>query len=127
MLKFTVLISALLLLAGCGAGTAQANYRHISQEEAASIMESESDYVILDVRTPEEFAAGHIPGAINVANETIGRTEIPELPQKDQKILVYCRSGHRSRLASGKLAALGYTNLLEFGGINTWTGPVVTD
>ncbi len=127
MLKLTALISALLLLAGCGASQGEAGYRRISQEEAVSIMESEEDYLILDVRTPEEFAAGHIPGAINIPNETIGTEEIPALARKDQTILVYCRSGNRSRQACDKLAALGYTNLLEFGGINTWTGPVVTD
>lgn len=127
MFKFAVLISAMLLLVGCGAAPEKEGYRRISQEEAASVMETEEDFLILDVRTPEEFAAGHIPGAINIPNETIGTEEIPDLSRKDQKILVYCRSGNRSRQACGKLAKLGYTNLLEFGGINTWTGPVVTD
>ena len=82
--------------------------------------------VLLDVRTPEEFADKHIPGAINIPNETIGTAEIPELPDQDQLILVYCRSGNRSKQASEKLAALGYTNVVEFGGINDWPGETVT-
>ena len=76
------------------------------------MMEKESGYIILDVRTKEEFAQKHIPGAINIPNEAIGAAEIPELPNKDQMILVYCRSGNRSKQASKKLAALGYTNSL---------------
>ena len=93
--------------------------------EAITMMEEETGYIILDVRTPEEFAEKHIPGAINVANETIGTDEIPELPDKDQLILVYCRSGNRSKQASEKLVALGYTNIVEFGGINDWPGEIV--
>ena len=90
------------------------------------MMEEGSGYIILDVRTPEEFAEKHIPGAINVANETIGTDEIPELPDKDQLILVYCRSGNRSKQASEKLVKLGYTNIVEIGGINSWPGETVT-
>jgi rhodanese-related sulfurtransferase len=93
-------------------------------EEAVQMMEDESGYVILDVRRPDEYAAGHIPGAINVANETIGTAEIPELPDKDQLILVYCRSGRRSKEASEKLVKLGYTNIVEFGGILDWKGEI---
>ena len=88
------------------------------------MMENESGYVILDVRRPDEYAAGHIPGAINVANETIGTAEIPELPDKDQLILVYCRSGRRSKEAAEKLVKLGYTNIVEFGGILDWKGEI---
>ena len=91
------------------------------------MMAEKSDYIILDVRTPEEFSDKHIPGAINVANETIGTGEIPELPDKEQLILVYCRSGNRSKQASEKLAQLGYTNVVEFGGINDWPGETVSD
>ena len=83
--------------------------------------------MIIDARTEEEFAAGHIPNAINIPNETIGTTEIPELTNKDQLILVYCRSGNRSKQASKKLVALGYTNIVEFGGIKSWPGEIVTD
>lgn len=101
-------------------------YRQISMEEAVIMMREESDYIILDVRRSDEFAEGHIPNAINVANETIGTVEIPELPDKDQLIMVYCRSGRRSKEAAKKLVALGYTNIVEFGGILDWTGDVET-
>ena len=102
-------------------------YRQISMDEAVIMMQAESDYIILDVRRSDEFAAGHIPNAINVANEDIGTAEIPELPDKSQLIMVYCRSGRRSKEASEKLVALGYTNIVEFGGILDWTGEVVTE
>ncbi len=88
------------------------------------MMETESDYIILDVRRPDEFAAGHIPNAVNIPNESIGDAEIAELPDKDQLILVYCRSGNRSKQASEKLVKLGYTNIVEFGGINDWQGEI---
>ena len=91
-----------------------------------SMMEEKNDYIILDVRTPEEFAEKHIPDAINIPNETIGTEEIPELPDKEQLILVYCRSGNRSKQASEKLVRLGYTNIVEFGGINDWPGETVS-
>ena len=102
-------------------------YRQISMDEAVVMMAQESEYIILDVRRPDEFAAGHIPNAINVANEIIGTAEIPELPDKDQLIMVYCRSGRRSKEASEKLVQLGYTNIVEFGGILDWTGGIVTE
>ena len=89
-------------------------------------MEEEEDYLILYVRTPEEYEEAHIPEAVNVPNETIGTEEIPELPDKEQLIFVYCRSGNRSKQASQKLADLGYTNIIEFGGINDWNGDTVT-
>ena len=116
-----------LLLVGCAAPAEETTYRQVNMDEAITMMEEGSGYIILDVRTPEEFAEKHIPGAINVANETIGTDEIPELPDKDQLILVYCRSGNRSKQASEKLAALGYTNIVEFGGINDWPGETVTE
>ena len=100
-------------------------YRQISVDEAIPMMAQETGYIILDVRRPDEFAEGHIPNAINVANETIGTAEIPELPDKDQLIMVYCRSGRRSKEAADKLVKLGYTNIVEFGGILDWTGEVV--
>ena len=102
-------------------------YIQISMSEAVSMMEQETDYIILDVRTAEEFAEKHIPDAINIPNEVIGTEEIPELPDKEQLILVYCRSGNRSKQASEKLAALGYTNVYEFGGIRDWTGETVSE
>ena len=127
MKKLIPILLAMVLLTGCAAPTADTpDYRQINMQEAITMMEEESDYIILDVRTPEEFSEKHIPGAINVPNETIGSEEIPELPDKDQLILVYCRSGNRSKQASDKLAALGYTNIVEFGGINDWPGEVVT-
>ena len=91
------------------------------------MMEKESGYIILDVRTQEEFEEKHIVGAINIPNEAIGSDDIPELPDKDQLIFVYCRSGNRSKQASEKLAKLGYTNIIEFGGINSWTGATVSE
>ena len=112
---------ALLILLPLASATA-AGYRRVSQEEAMRIMEKESGYVILDVRTPSEYSEKHIKGAINIPNETIGKKEIPELPDRSQLILVYCRSGNRSRQASAKLASKGYTNVVEFGGIMTWKG-----
>lgn len=125
--------AALLLLTGCGgrgeadqAQTTEATYRQISQEEAAEIMKKQEDFLLLDVRTQAEFEDRHIPGAICIPNETIGTGEIPELSDKNQRILVYCRSGNRSKQAAEKLARLGYTNVLEFGGINTWTGETVS-
>ena len=101
-------------------------YRQITMKEAVDIMEQESNYIILDVRRPDEFSEGHIPNAINVPNENIGNTEISELPNKEQLILVYCRSGRRSKEASQKLFKLGYTNIVEFGGIIDWKGEIVS-
>ena len=125
--------AALLLLTGCGgrgeadqAQATEATYRQISQEEAAEIMNTQGDFLLLDVRTQAEFEDRHIPGAICIPTETIGTGEIPELSDKNQRILVYCRSGNRSKQAAEKLARLGYTNVLEFGGINTWTGETVS-
>lgn len=89
-------------------------------------MERESGYIILDVRRPDEYAAGHIPNAINVANESISTDEIPELPDQNQLIPVYCRSGRRSKEAAEKLTVLGYTNIVEFGGIPDWIGNIET-
>ena len=116
------------ILTGCAASAEQKNsFRQVSMDEAISMMEKESNYIILDVRTPEEFSEKHIPNAINIPNETIGTEEIPDLRDKDQLILVYCRSGNRSRQASEKLAKLGYTNIVEFGGINDWTVETVSE
>lgn len=120
-------LAALLLLTGCGAGEKSAgSYRQVRTEEAVAIMAEETDYIILDVRTQAEYAQAHIPGAVCVPNETIGSEEIPELPDKEQLILVYCRSGNRSKQASEKLVQLGYTNIVEFGGLNSWTGETVS-
>ena len=93
-------------------------------EEAKEVFATSGNYIILDVRRTDEFAEGHIPGAINVANEDIGAEQPAELPDLDQVIFVYCRSGRRSKEASAKLAALGYTNIYEFGGILDWDGEI---
>lgn len=102
-------------------------YVSITMEDAKELFKTPGDYIILDVRRPDEFAEGHIPGAINVANEDIGTQQPKELPDLDKLIYVYCRSGRRSKEASSKLVAMGYTNIIEFGGIIDWTGEVVKD
>lgn len=127
MKKLILILLFILMLTGCaGAGTQADSCRQIGMDEAVTMMEQESGYIILDVRTPEEFAEAHIPNAINVPNESIGTDDIPELPDKDQLIMVYCRSGRRSKEASAKLVKLGYTNIVEFGGIIDWKGETVS-
>lgn len=131
-----MLVLSLAVLAGCSKGgsesaestTAKAgSYHQISQDEAKEMMKADDDHIIVDVRTQEEYATGHIPDAICIPNESIGSAQPEELPDLDQVILVYCRSGNRSKQASEKLAEIGYTNVYEFGGIIDWTGDVVTD
>ena len=132
LLPTVIALTAVLIFTGCGSSaddkTAgdKKTYRQVSPEEAAAMMEEETDYIILDVRTQEEYETAHIPGAICIPNETIGTEDIPELPDKEQLILVYCRSGNRSKQASEKLVNQGYTNIVEFGGINSWTGETVS-
>ena len=132
LLPAVIALTAVLILTGCGSSADdktvgdKKTYRQVSPEEAAAMMEEETDYIILDVRTQEEYETAHISGAICIPNETIGTGDIPELPDKDQLILVYCRSGNRSKQASEKLAKQGYTNIVEFGGINSWTGKTVS-
>ncbi|MBR6635370.1 MAG: lipoprotein [Clostridia bacterium] len=127
MKKLIPFLLAVLLLSGCTVPEKEADsYRQINMDEAVALMQEESGYIILDVRRPDEFAEKHIPGAVNIPNETIGTAEIYALPDKDQLILVYCRSGNRSKQASEKLVALGYTNVVEFGGIIDWTGETAT-
>ena len=99
-------------------------FSQITMDEAKEIFETPGDYIILDVRRADEYAVGHIPGAINVANESINDTCPEELPDMNQTIYVYCRSGNRSKQASEKLVSLGYTNIIEFGGILDWTGEI---
>ena len=126
MKKIIPFLMSLLLLVGCASQSKESTYRQITMEEAVTMMQEESGYIILDVRTAEEYSEKHIPGAINIPNETIGDQDIPELPDKDQLILIYCRSGNRSKQAADKLVKLGYTNIVEFGGINDWTGETVS-
>ncbi len=102
-------------------------YAQISQDEAKLMMQNDDGHVIVDVRRADEYAKGHIPGAILIPNEEIGTEEPGELPDKNQIILLYCRTGRRSREAAQKLADMGYVNVYEFGGILDWTGDIVTD
>lgn len=108
-------------------GDGKMEYEQITQKEAKRLMDTEKDYIILDVRTQAEYDEGHIKGAICVPNESIKDEEPRELKDKDQLILIYCRSGNRSKQAAGKLVAMGYTNIKEFGGINTWEYETVGD
>ena len=105
-------------------GQQEVSYEQIGMKEAKRLMAEEVGYVILDVRTKTEYAQGHIPGAVCVPNESIGEEMPAELPEKEQLILVYCRSGNRSKQAAVKLAELGYTNIKEFGGITDWDGDI---
>lgn len=120
-----LLLVLVIMLAGCGksdADTQNNTYEKITMSEGLARMESDENYILLDVRRADEFEAGHIPGAVNLPNEEIGTEEIPSLPDKAQTIYIYCRSGNRSKQAADKLLALGYTNIIEFGGIIDYTG-----
>lgn len=113
----------ILCLLFCAAGCSdETGYVHISQDKAAEIMDNNPDCIILDMRTQEEYDEEHIKGAICIPVDSIGEDVTSLLPDKNAVLLVYCRSGNRSRQASEKLAALGYTSVYEFGGINTWSG-----
>ena len=106
--------------------SAAAAYQQITQEKAKEMMQADDGHIIVDVHRQEEYDSGHIPGAILIPNESIGTEQPKELPDLDQVILIYCRSGRRSKEASQKLADMGYTHIYEFGGIIDWTGEVVT-
>jgi rhodanese-related sulfurtransferase len=116
----TVILLTMMVLTGCAQEAEKAVYRNITPEEAKTVMDAETGYVILDVRTEEEYDQGHIPGAILIPHEEIGEKAEEALTDKDQLILVYCRSGRRSKIAAEILVELGYTNILEFGGIIDW-------
>ena len=123
MKKLIFLLLAVILLTACGQDKENdqgAVYVNITAEEAKQIMDSEEGYIILDVRTQEEYDEGHIPGAIVISHEEIAEKAEEVLTDKDQLILVYCRSGRRSKIAAEALAELGYTNIKEFGGIIDW-------
>ena len=136
MWMFIVLVVlGALLFAGCsgkkpaeppvdGDGM-ERTYTQIDQDTAVMMMENEKDYVILDVRRYDEYEEGHIPGAICIPNERIGSTKLDQLPDLDQMILVYCRSGNRSKQAAEKLVKIGYSKIYEFGGILDWKGETV--
>lgn len=131
----TLVLVVLLLAVGWGLKSCQtptsevkeAGYTQIPQDLAKEMMRADDSLVVVDVRTQEEFDGGHIPGAICVPNESIVDAQPEELPDLEQTILVYCRSGRRSKEAAQKLADMGYTNVYEFGGIIDWTGEVVTE
>ena len=125
--RFIIFFAALCLLSGCGGqGSTQeetvvAAFQQISQEEAKTIMSTNQNAVVLDVRTQEEYDSGHIKGAVLLPVDAITEESAGEvIPTKDTQVLVYCRSGNRSVTASKALAQLGYTEVYEFGGINTW-------
>ena len=123
----SLLLTPLMLFLGCGTGTASiGSYRQLTMQEAIDMMALESDYIILDVRTQAEYETGHIPGAICIPNETIGTDKISGLPDQNQLIFVYCRSGNRSKQAAGKLIRAGYANIVEIGGIYAWPGEIAT-
>ena len=131
MKKLLILcMTFICILSGCGNADSVQNteqksgYKQVSMEEGLELMEADSDYILLDVRRDDELEEGHIPGAINIPNESIGTEEIAELPDKNQTIYVYCRSGNRSKQASQKLVDLGYTDVIEFGGIIDYSGEI---
>ena len=124
MKKILPLLFSALALTACGPASSESSFQQISMDAAITQMAEEDNFILLDVRTPEEFADGHIPGAINIPNESIGENDITELPDKEQRIYVYCRSGNRSKQASAKLVNLGYTNVVEIGGIIDYHGEI---
>ena len=116
----TLILAMLLLLTGCGGKTVEKTYQQITQEKAKEMMDAQ-DVIVLDVREQDEFDAGHIAGAVLLPVGTITKdTAAAVIPEPDSVVLVYCRSGNRSKTASKALADLGYTDVYEFGGINTW-------
>ena len=129
--RLILLTAFVLLLTACSSGgqimdgeDMVRSYTQISQDQAKEMMEKEDGHIIVDVRRVDEFETGHIPGAICIPNESIGTEQPEDLPDLNQIILVYCRSGNRSKQAAQKLFDMGYTNVYEFGGIIDWTGEI---
>lgn len=120
MKRMIPFLLSLLLLTGCGGNAADGSYQQITQEATKEMMDTQ-EVIILDVREQDEYDSGHIPGAVLLPVGTIDEETAAEvIPEKDSTVLVYCRSGNRSQAASSVLAELGYSNIYEFGGINTW-------
>lgn len=130
-IRLILLTAFVLLVTACSSGgqvmdgeDMVRSYTMISQDQAKEMMEKEDGHIIVDVRRVDEFETGHIPGAVCIPNESIGTEQPEELPDLNQIILVYCRSGNRSKQAAQKLFDMGYTNVYEFGGIIDWTGEI---
>lgn len=121
MRKLVIVIMTLFGLFGLGCGaSSNKGYEIISREIAHDIMSKPGNYVVVDVREADEYAAGHIPDAISVPLSNLEKVALEKIPEKKILLLVYCRSGRRSKIAAGKLAKLGYVNIKEFGGIIDW-------
>lgn len=126
-MKKLLILALSLFLAGCMVtkkSETSSSYKTISSTEAQQMIEDNKDALILDVRTAAEYESGHIPNAVNLSNEDIQAGKVDSLKDKSQLIMVYCRSGNRSRQAAQKLAELGYTNVVDFGGIQSWQGDI---
>ncbi|WP_314110360.1 rhodanese-like domain-containing protein [uncultured Solobacterium sp.] len=126
-MKKILILALSLFLAGCmvtKTSETSGSYKTISSKEAQQMIEDNKDALILDVRTAAEYESGHIPNAVNLSNEDIQAGKVDSLKDKSQLIMVYCRSGNRSRQAAQKLAELGYTNVVDFGGIQSWQGDI---
>ncbi|MBF1123162.1 MAG: rhodanese-like domain-containing protein [Solobacterium sp.] len=126
-MKKLLILALSLFLAGCmvtKTSETSSSYKTISSAEAQQMIEDNKDALILDVRTAAEYESGHIPNAVNLSNEDIQAGKVDSLKDKSQLIMVYCRSGNRSRQAAQKLAELGYTNVVDFGGIQSWQGDI---
>lgn len=126
-MKKILILAVSLFLAGCmvtKTSETSGSYKTISSTEAQQMIEDNKDALILDVRTAAEYESGHIPNAVNLSNEDIQAGKVDSLKDKSQLIMVYCRSGNRSRQAAQKLAELGYTNVVDFGGIQSWQGDI---
>ena len=126
-MKKLLILALSLFLAGCmitKTSETSSSYKTISSTEAQQMIEDNKDALILDVRTAAEYESGHIPNAVNLSNEDIQAGKVDSLKDKSQLIMVYCRSGNRSRQAAQKLAELGDTNVVDFGGIQSWQGDI---